>query len=152
MTDESLAANHNVAADGRKRQTRQTRQINSRFNAQPKLQFVNENDRRQPGTNAGRSSALRCPHCNGAGISRIQKLLLGPVFTCRCTTCGGHWRISWWSVVVALISMAAIPVLLVLSWVNQLLNPGGGSVLAVGILVLTVSGFVVVYAVPVRRR
>lgn len=101
--------------------------------------------------NAVRSGPLLCPHCGDHGISSTQKLLLGPIFSCRCTKCGNLWRISKWSIAVALASIAAIPILLVLSWVTHVLTPGKGSVLIVGFVVTFVAAKTILHVVPVRK-
>jgi len=100
---------------------------------------------------AVRSGPLLCPHCGDHGISRIQKLLLGPIFSCRCSKCGGLWRISKWSIAVALASVVAIPILLVLSWVIHLLTPDKGSVLIVGFIATIVAAKTILHVVPVRK-
>ena len=93
----------------------------------------------------------QCPHCHIGQISLAKKLLFGPLFSFRCAHCGQRWRVSYWSVVVAVLAIVGTPVLAVLSWSLGLVRPGAASLLVIAFLNFALSILAVTYWVPVRR-
>jgi len=95
-------------------------------------------------------SSVRCPHC-GAPISLFKKLFFGPIFRFRCANCGHHWRVSWWSVVVAILTILGFTILLLLSWITGLLLVIGPSAGLIGGLAVVIAGLAIAQLVPVRK-
>ena len=56
---------------------------------------------------------LRCPHCDGPGISATQKLLLGPAIPATCRTCGRKIGVSYVRSLLAVLPLAIPTVVLV---------------------------------------
>lgn len=99
----------------------------------------------------GSTSTLHCPHCHVARISLLKKLLFGPVFRFRCRQCGHHWRVSWWSVVVAILTISTFAVLLLLAWLSGLGRVLGPAANFISGLALVIGGLVIARLVPVRK-
>lgn len=92
-----------------------------------------------------------CPHCGIGRISLAKKLLFGPLFRFQCGHCGHRWRVSHWSVVVAILAIVGKPVLAVVFWSLGLARPGASSLLAIAFINFAVAILAVTFLVPVRR-
>ncbi len=89
---------------------------------------------------------LTCPHCGERTISQIKKLLLGPLFEHRCSSCRKHWGISNWSMAVSGVSVAAYFAFLQFAKPSQ-------SVAQIGaVIMLVAAGLALVFLVPVVRK
>jgi predicted RNA-binding Zn-ribbon protein involved in translation (DUF1610 family) len=51
---------------------------------------------------------LECPHCGRPGISRMRKILLGPVTSTTCKACGEKLSVSYLSVLFLVPFFAAM--------------------------------------------
>jgi len=93
----------------------------------------------------------RCPHCQVGRISLVQKLLFGPIFRFRCTHCGNRWRVSHWSVVVALLAIAGTPVEAGLALAFGLTKSAAVALLGSASFNLALTVLAMTFWVPVRR-
>lgn len=93
----------------------------------------------------------RCPHCQVGRISLVKKLLFGPAFRFRCAHCGNRWRVSHWSVLVALLAIAGTPVEAGLALGLGLTKSGAVGLLGAAFLNFALAFLAMTFWVPVRK-
>jgi len=61
---------------------------------------------------------LRCPHCDGPGISTARKLYLGPAIPATCRTCGRKIGVPYGRSLLAMLPLfvATVPFVALHSW------------------------------------
>ena len=97
-----------------------------------------------------RKKMLKCPHCEGNGISASKKFLLGPIFRPRCNLCNGRWRTSYWNISLGIlfiplvVAVAIMDVLDMLPWFTPdfILIP----------IIWSIYFFTILYVVPVVKK
>ena len=87
----------------------------------------------------------RCPHCDQACMSSLQKLFVSPASSISCKSCGKGVSIRWRYFIWLL-----LPVVLVLVGIN-LLELGPLSILLIGVPVAFAVSLIQLFFVPLSR-